>query len=153
MEELARRVPQLSKARPLVLKTKMGLTKPALTHDGHYAVRVITRNTETPEAKALAALPNATLFKGQTYDEIDLQKAFEGVHMAYVNTNGFAIGEKAEIYWGIRSYEIARQHGLEHFVWANVPWGSKAGNYDPKYRCGHLDGKNKVTGTKVFSLR
>ena len=106
----------------------------------------MTRSLETAEAKALAELPHVKLFKGDCYNEADLQKAFEGVQLAFANTNGFAIGEKAEIYWGIRMYELARQHGLEHFVWGGVDYGSKLGGFAKKYRCGHLDGKNKVTG-------
>jgi hypothetical protein len=43
-------------------------------------------------------------------------------------------------------YELARQHSLEHFVWGGVDYGSKLGGFAKKYRCGHLDGKNKVTG-------
>jgi hypothetical protein len=106
----------------------------------------MTRSLETAEAKALAELPNVRLFKGDCYNEADLHRAFEGVKLAFANTNGFAIGEKAEIYWGIRMYELARQHGLEHFVWGGVDYGSKLGSFAAKYRCGHLDGKNKVTG-------
>ncbi|KAJ8103356.1 hypothetical protein POJ06DRAFT_219618 [Lipomyces tetrasporus] len=117
----------------------------ALAQDGKYEVRAITRSTASNEAKALAKLPNVTLFQGNPYNEVDLQKAFKGVRLAFANTNGFAIGEKAEIYWGIRMYELAAQNGLEHFVWAGVDYGSKLGGFAPKYRCGHLDGKNKVT--------
>jgi hypothetical protein len=87
-----------------------------------------------------------TPFQGNPYDEADLQKAYRGVQLAFANTNGFAIGDKAEVYWGICMYELAAQNGLEHFVWAGVDYGSKQGGFAPKYRCGHLDGKNKVTG-------
>ena len=93
-----------------------------------------------------------TLFYGNPYDEADLQKAYKGVQLAFANTNGFAIGEKAEIYWGIRMYELAVQNGLEHFVWAGVDYGSKLGGFAAKYRCGHLDGKNKVTGKNIQCL-
>lgn len=68
------------------------------------------------------------------------------MQLAFANTNGFAIGEKAGVYWGIRTYELAAQNGLEQFVWAGLDYGSKQGAFAPKYRCGHLDGKNKVTG-------
>lgn len=62
----------------------------------------------------------------------------------FANTNGFAIGEKNEIYWGIRMYELAREAGVTHFLYAGLEYASKLGNFDPKYRCGHLDGKGKV---------
>lgn len=124
----------------------------ALAEDGKYDIRAITRSIQSTEAKKLAELPNVTLFHGNPYDEADLQKAYKGVQLAFANTNGFAIGEKAEIYWGIRMYELAVQNRLEHFVWAGVDYGSKLGGYDAKYRCGHLDGKNKVTGENSISL-
>ncbi|OBT41212.1 hypothetical protein VE00_08099 [Pseudogymnoascus sp. WSF 3629] len=117
----------------------------ALAQDGKYDIRAITRSIQSTEAKKLAELPNVTLFEGNPYDEADLQKAYKGVQLAFANTNGFAIGEKSEIYWGIRMYELAVQNGLEHFVWAGVDYGSKLGCFAAKYRCGHLDGKNKVT--------
>ncbi|KAG0652456.1 hypothetical protein D0Z07_0046 [Hyphodiscus hymeniophilus] len=112
---------------------------------GAQGVPVIEGSLETAEARSLSSLSHVTLFQGDCYNESDLQKAFEGVQLAFVNTNGFAIGEKAEIYWGIRMYELARQHHLEHFVWGGVDYGSKLGGFAKKYRCGHLDGKNKVT--------
>ncbi|XHF97084.1 hypothetical protein AWENTII_000687 [Aspergillus wentii] len=62
----------------------------------------------------------------------------------FVNTNGFAIGEKSEIYWGLRMYELAREFGVEHFIYASLEYGSKLGQFNRKYRCGHLDAKGKV---------
>ena len=61
-----------------------------------------------------------------------------------MNLNGFAIGEKAEIYWGIRLFELASQHGVKHFIWASLSSSYKASAYDPRFRTGHFDGKAKV---------
>jgi hypothetical protein len=69
----------------------------------------------------------------------------EGVYGVFANTNGFAIGQMREIYWGIRMYEIAAGSGVKHFVWAGLPYASKLGEFDPKYQVGHVDGKAKVT--------
>jgi hypothetical protein len=82
----------------------------------------MTRNTQSGEARALAELPNMALHQGNPYDESDIQNAYKGVQLAFANTNGFAIGEKAEIYWGIRLYELAVQNRLEHFrlVWSRL---------------------------------
>src|SRR5262249_5683475 len=44
----------------------------------------------------------------------------------------------------IRLYELAREFGLKHFVYAGLEYASKLGNFNPKYRTGHLDGKGKV---------
>jgi uncharacterized protein YbjT (DUF2867 family) len=116
----------------------------ALVSDKKYLVRAITRNAASTESKELAALPGVTVFEGDAYNEQSLRKAFEGVNYVFANTNGFAIGEKNEIYWGIRLYELAREFGVEHFLYAGLEYASKLGNFDPKYRTGHLDGKGKV---------
>ena len=118
--------------------------KVALAHDSGYHVRVLTRSAASPESKELSSIPQVTIFEGDAYDEATLRKAFVGVEYVFANTNGFAIGEKAEIYWGIRLYELAREFGVKHFVYAGLEYASKLGNFDPKYRTGHLDGKGKV---------
>jgi hypothetical protein len=117
----------------------------ALGSVSKYAVRVITRNASSAEAQELATLPGVTIFEGDAYNEPSLRKAFEGVDLVFANTNGFAIGEKAEIYWGTRLYELSREFKVKHFVWAGLEYATKLGNYDPKYRTGHLDGKAKVS--------
>jgi uncharacterized protein YbjT (DUF2867 family) len=125
----------------------------ALSAAGKYSVWVLTRHTESAHAKALAGLPNVTVIGGDGYDEATLRSAFKGIDSCYVNTNGFAIGEKAEIYWGIRIYELARQAGVKHFVYGGLDYVSKKGGFDPQFRCGHYDGKGKVGGLScAFSI-
>lgn len=91
-----------------------------------YRVRVLTRDPTSPQAKALAAHPNVELLKGTATNEEDLDQLFEGAYGAFVNLDGFQIGEKAEIFWGIRSYEISRLHGVKHCEC--LPAGSCASN-------------------------
>jgi len=116
----------------------------ALASDGKYNVRVLTRSASSKEAKELTTLPGVTIFEGATYHEPTLRKAFQDVDYVFANTNGFATGEMAEIYWGIRLYELAREFGVKHFVYAGLEYASKLGNFQSKYRTGHLDGKGKV---------
>ncbi|KAF7155427.1 hypothetical protein CNMCM5623_007498 [Aspergillus felis] len=116
----------------------------ALASNSKYAVRVLTRNSSSKEAKQLATIPGVTIFEGNTYDETTLREALKDIEYVFANTNGLAIGEKAEIYWGIRLYELSREFGVKHFIYASLEYGSKLGNFDPKYRCGFLDGKAKV---------
>ncbi|KFY13482.1 hypothetical protein V492_03242 [Pseudogymnoascus sp. VKM F-4246] len=116
----------------------------AFASDSKYHVRVITRDASSSSAAELASIPGVEIFEGDSYNQSSLCKAFAGMDYAFVNTNGFAIGEKAEIYWGIRMYELAREAGIKHFIYAGLEYASKLGNFDPKYRCGHLDGKAKV---------
>ncbi|KAJ5605380.1 hypothetical protein N7510_008161 [Penicillium lagena] len=116
----------------------------ALASGSKYSVRVLTRNSSSKEATELAAIPGVTIFEGETYHEPTLRKALKDVSYVFVNTNGFAIGEQAEIYWGIRLYELAREFRVKHLLYAGLEYASKLGNFDPKYRTGHLDGKGKV---------
>ncbi|KAJ5949972.1 hypothetical protein N7454_001556 [Penicillium verhagenii] len=116
----------------------------ALASDAKYKVRVMARSASSAVAKELSAIPGVEIFEGDAYYEPNLREAFKGVSSCFANTNGFAIGEKAEIYWGIRLYELAREFRLQHFVYAGLPYASKLGSFDSKYRTGHLDGKGKV---------
>ena len=84
-----------------------------------------------------------TLIAGDSYSEPDLKKALNwegGVDLAFVNTNGFAIGEMREIYWGIKIFELAREAGVKHYVWGGLDYVSKKAGYDPKFKTGHYDG-------------
>jgi hypothetical protein len=62
-----------------------------------WAVSILTRNPSNPDAIELASLPNITLIGGNPLDEAVLTKSLPGHHLVFANTNGFAIGEKAEI--------------------------------------------------------
>ncbi|KAM0453974.1 hypothetical protein ACHAO4_004722 [Trichoderma viride] len=115
-----------------------------LVKDEKYTVRVMTRDPENRRAKELAALPGVELFKGSFANEVDLMNGFKGCDGAYVNIDGFNCGEKAEIFWGIRAYEIALDAGIKFYVWGNLDYTLKKANWDPKFRCGHYDGKGRV---------
>jgi len=80
-----------------------------LASKGKYNLRIQTRDPNHERSRELAMLPNTTLVEGRADNEADLRRAFEGVTAAFVNTNGFAIGEKAELYWGMRIFEIAKE--------------------------------------------
>jgi hypothetical protein len=119
----------------------------ALSTSGNFAVQVLTRNSASPAAQELSALPNVTIVSSgdsDVYKDTVLRKAMTGVYGVFANTNGFAIGQAKEIYWGIRMYEIAAGCGVKHFIWASLFYASKLGKFDPKYAVGHADGKGKV---------
>jgi hypothetical protein len=71
----------------------------------------LTRNGTSSAAVELGSSTNVTILEGNPLDESTLWNAFKGINAAFVNTTGFAIGEKSEIYWGIRVYEIAYAAG------------------------------------------
>lgn len=82
--------------------------------------------------------------EGSQDQQKDLHRAFDGVYGAWVNMDGFTLGEKSELFYGIRAYEIARHHGVKHFVWANTDYAVKKAGWDEKYHWGHNDAKGRV---------
>ncbi|KAL6856375.1 NAD(P)-binding protein [Trichoderma novae-zelandiae] len=115
-----------------------------LAKNESFQVKILSRHAKSEENISLASIPRITMIDGNCYDEDTLVSAFEGVHAVFVNTNGFAIGEKAEIFWGIRMYEIAYWAGVKHFIYSSLPYVSKKSGFNPKYRVPFVDGKAKV---------
>ncbi|KAF5561640.1 hypothetical protein FPANT_14258 [Fusarium pseudoanthophilum] len=116
----------------------------ALASSGRYHVRVLTRYLESSRAKQLAGLPNVTLVQGAQDNMADMHKLFKGAYGAWVNTDGFTLGEKDELFYGFRAYEIARSEGLLHYVWANIEYVLASGKFDERYYCGHMASKGRV---------
>ena len=59
--------------------------------------------------------------------------AFEGVYGAWVNTDGFTVGEQKEIYSGIRIFETAKKaQSMRHYVWSSLDYAFKV---SPKVGC------------------
>ena len=114
-----------------------------LSASGLYTIHLLTRSIK--EKEELNTVPNVELIEGDCFDENTLLRVFKDVNLVFVNTNGFAIGEKNEIYWGIRIYEIARRARVEHFVYSGLPYVSRNGDFDLKRRVPFVDGKAKVS--------
>jgi len=79
--------------------------------------------------------------------EEHLREAMANVDGVFFLANGFSIGEKAEIFWSMRAYEIAVESGVKLFVFSNLDYALKKGGFDKKFRCAHYDGKGRVAGT------
>lgn len=109
-----------------------------------WTVKLLSRDITNEECRSLDEIENITLIQGDCYDDDTLIKAYEGVHGVFVNTNGFAIGEKSEMYWSIRMYELAYWAGIKHFVYSSLPYALKTYGFDPKYRVPFMDAKGKV---------
>src|SRR5262249_4827345 len=105
-----------------------------------YTVRILTRNPDHPKVKAEFNHPNIELVQGSFTDLAKVERALEGVWGAY--TDGFTVGEQAEAYYGLRIFEFAAcVPTLKQYVWSNLDYGLKKGDYCPEYHCGHYDGK------------
>jgi hypothetical protein len=116
----------------------------ALAADNKYSVRALSRDANSRRATALQALDNVTIVEGSFADESTLREGFRGCDGAFVNIDGFNTGEKTEIYWAIRCYEMAIEEGIKFFVYGNLDYGLKKSGYDPRFRCGHYDGKGRI---------
>uniref|UniRef100_A0A0B7K5L8 NmrA-like domain-containing protein n=1 Tax=Bionectria ochroleuca TaxID=29856 RepID=A0A0B7K5L8_BIOOC len=118
---------------------------------GRYRVRALTRNLESPRAKLISDLPNVTLVRGSQDNQEDLHNLFRGAHGAWVNLDGFTLGEKDELFYGFRAYEIARSERVQHYVWANIEYALENAGFDERFHCGHMDSKGRV-GKFILSL-
>ena len=116
----------------------------ALSNSGRYAARVLTRNLTSERAKNIARLPNVSLVQGSQDNQEDLHRALNGVWGAWVNTDGFTIGEKNELFYGVRAYEIARHERVQHYVYASTDDAVTDANWNDKYPWGHNDAKARV---------
>jgi hypothetical protein len=115
-----------------------------LVADKKYSVRFLSRDASSRRAKDLLALDNVSVVEGSFADEEVLRNGFRGCDGAFVNIDGFNTGEKTEIYWAMRSYEIALEEGIKFFVWGNLDYGLKKSGYDSRFRTGHYDGKGRI---------
>ncbi|KAI5116169.1 hypothetical protein M0805_004985, partial [Coniferiporia weirii] len=72
-------------------------------------------------------------------------KALEGVYGAWINTDGFTVGETRELFAGMRIFELAKQVGtVRHYIWSNLDYTTKKSGYNPRHKVGHFDGKGRV---------
>src|SRR5882757_5644674 len=125
----------------------------ALVAAKKYSVRVLSRDSTSPRAKALLALDNVSILEGSFADEAILREGFRGCDGAFINIDGFNTGEKTETYWAIRSYEIAIQEGIKFFVYGNLDYALKKSGYDSRFRTGHYDGKGRMSEWILFQNR
>jgi len=110
-----------------------------------WSVRVLTRDPSHVRAKELLGNPAIEFFKGSFMNFDEVFAALDGVYGAYINTDGFTVGEQAEIFAGIRIFELAKQIGtLKHYVWSSLDYALKKGNYNPQYKVDHFNGKGRV---------
>lgn len=109
-----------------------------------YAVRALTRDPTHRRSQELAA-KGVELFQGSFNDLENIYDALQGAYGVWVNTDSFAIGERHEVFLGARIFEVSKRvKTLRHYVWSNLDYNLKKGNYDPQYRAEHYDGKGRV---------
>jgi uncharacterized protein YbjT (DUF2867 family) len=114
-----------------------------LSSTNQYNILVQTRNPDSPAAQELHALPHVSLIAGG-YSDASLTAALTDQDYLFVNTDGFAIGQLAETYWGIRIFELAARAGIKHLLYSGLDYLGPRTNYNPKYEVGHYLGKAHV---------
>ena len=115
-----------------------------LVADGRYSVLALTRDINSERAKQLARLGNVTFLEGTFANETTLRTGMRSCEGAFINVDGFNTGEKTEMYWAIRAYEIAIEEGVHFFVYGNLDYGLKKSGYRQEFRTGHYDGKGRI---------
>ncbi|KAJ7250155.1 NAD(P)-binding protein [Mycena haematopus] len=109
-----------------------------------YTVRALTRDPSSQSAQALAKR-GVECIKGSFTDYASVARALEDAYGAWVNTDGFTVGEMEEIYAGMRIYEVAKRvPSLRHYVWSNLRYVLKSGGYNPDYAADHINAKGRV---------
>lgn len=88
-----------------------------LTHG--YTIRVLTRNPESENAKALAAR-GAEVVRGDLDDAASVKKALAGVWGAYGVQNTWEAGVEKEEEQGKSFARLAKEAGVQHFVYSSV---------------------------------
>ncbi|MFD9698702.1 NmrA/HSCARG family protein [Lentzea sp. NPDC059081] len=124
-----------------------GAVARALLADGEFAVRALTRGTESEAAKKLAAL-GAEVVAADLYDVESLRKAFDGAYGAYLVTPFFTHLSAAKEMEEVRNL-VAAADGLRHVVWSTLEDTREAisldddrmPTLDEKYKVPHFDVK------------
>jgi len=60
--------------------------------------------------------------------------ALDGAYGAWINIDGFTVGEQREIYAGLRIFELAKQtESLRHYIWSSLDYNLKVNPGNPSY--------------------
>ena len=134
----------MEKAKDLILVTgatgqQGGAVARELLAAGH-KVRAMTRKPEGEAAQALAAL-GAQVVRGDLDDAASLEAALEGAWGVFAVQNSWEAGIEGEEQQGKRIAQLAKQAGVQHFVYTSV------GGADRNTGIPHFDNKYRVEET------
>jgi uncharacterized protein YbjT (DUF2867 family) len=112
-----------------------GAVARALLANGH-AVRAMTRNPGGAAAQALATL-GATVVRGNLDNANSLREAMSGAWGVFAVQNSWEAGVEAEEVQGKRQARVAREVGVQHYVYSSVGSAEQATgipHFDNKWR-------------------
>lgn len=102
-----------------------GATLRYLAKQGGFKLRALTRKPDSDAAKALAAL-GAEIVTGDLDDAASLERALTGVWGVYAVQNTWEAGVEKEEEQGKRLAKLAREKGVQRFVYTSVGSAHKA---------------------------
>lgn len=105
-----------------------------------YTIKAMTRHPESDKARVLAQM-GAEVVKGDLDDAASLEKALAGVWGVFAVQNTWEAGVEKEEEQGKRIAGIAKQAGVEHYVYSSV------GSAHRKTGIPHFDNKYRVEET------
>lgn len=116
-----------------------GATIRALAGKG-FILRALTRDPNSDKAKAVAAATGAELVKAELDDEASIRAALQGAWGAYAVQNTWTAGVEGEEAQGHRFAKIAREAGVQHYVYASVASADRhtgIPHFENKFRVEH----------------
>lgn len=117
-----------------------GATIRALAGKG-FTLRALTRDPNSDKAKAVAAETGAELVKADLDDEASVRAALQGAWGSFAVQNTWTAGVEGEEAQGHRFAKVARDAGVQHFVYTSV------GSADRQTGIPHFDNKFRVENT------
>jgi uncharacterized protein YbjT (DUF2867 family) len=105
-----------------------------------FTIRALTRRPESDAAKALKA-QGAEIVQVELDDEASVRKALQGAWCAYAVQNTWTAGVDGEEAQGHRFAKIAKEVGVQHYVYASVA------SADRQTGIPHFDNKFRVENT------
>jgi len=117
-----------------------GATARALAGKG-FSLRAMTRHPESDAAKAIASATGAELVRGDLNDAASLKDALKGNWGVFAVQNTWEAGVAGEEEQGKRIATLAREAGVQHFVYTSV------GSAHRKTGIPHFDNKYRVEDT------
>ncbi|MGB3565006.1 MAG: NmrA/HSCARG family protein [Thermoanaerobaculia bacterium] len=118
---------------------------------GGHRVRVMTRNPDGDKARALAEM-GATVIQGDLDDAASLERAVDGAWGAFAIQNTWEAGVEGEEEQGKRFAEIAKNGGIEHFVYSSVASAQRQTgipHFDNKWR---VENKIRELGFPSYTI-
>ncbi|KAH8897144.1 NAD(P)-binding protein [Thozetella sp. PMI_491] len=122
------------------------VVKALLEAEQPFIVRVLSRNPDSETVrKTFRHYPQVEFVKGSFMDFASVEKALDNCYGVYVNTDGFTVNERDELWAGVRIFEIANSiPTLRHFVYSSIDYYLQLTNFNHKYASHHTNGKGRV---------